>query len=77
MVQVRPEAVLVMAKAIGMSWQTAKAILRLRAGGRGISPGELDQCAETYARLNTTTVRQIVEFQKKRAGTKRFGRSAA
>ena len=77
MVQARPEAVLVMAKAIDMSWPTAKAILRLRAGSRGISPGELEECAETYARLNTSTVRQIVDFQKKRAHTTRFGRTAA
>jgi uncharacterized protein (DUF2336 family) len=75
--QPRPEAVLVMAKAVELSWPTAKAILRLQAGGRGISPGELDQCFATFSRLNTTTVRQIVAFQQKRVRTTRFGRSAA
>jgi len=77
MLQPRPEAVLVMARAAGMSWPTAKAVLRLRAGARGISPGELDQCQDTFSRLNPATVRQIVDFQKRRARTTRFGRSAA
>jgi hypothetical protein len=66
MAQPRPEAVLVMAKAIDMSWPAAKAILWLQAAGRGISPGELDQSFATFSRLNTTTVRQIVAFQRKR-----------
>jgi uncharacterized protein (DUF2336 family) len=77
MAQLRPEAVLVMAKAVDMSWPTVKIILRLQAGGRGISPGELDQCSATFSRLNPTTVRQIVAFQNMRARTTRFGRSAA
>ena len=77
MTQPRPEAVLVIAKAIGLTWPTAKALLRLRASTRGISPGELEQCADTFTRLNPATVRQIVEFQKRRARTTRFGRTAA
>ena len=38
MVQDRPETVLLIVKAIGMSWPTVKSILRMRAGLRGISP---------------------------------------
>ncbi len=77
MAQPRPEAVLVMAKAIGMSWPTVKALLRLHAGARGISPGELEQCFGTFSRLNPATVRQIIAFQRKQVRTTRFGRSAA
>jgi uncharacterized protein (DUF2336 family) len=75
--QDRPESVLVMAKALGMSWPTAKAILRIRAGARGISPGELEQCLSTFSRLKLVTARQAIEFQGKRARGTRFSRPAA
>ena len=58
-----PDAVLIMIKALGMSRDTAKAILRMRAGPRGISPGELDQCLETLSRLSTAIARQIIRFR--------------
>jgi len=77
MVQDRPETVLVMTKAIGMSWSTAKAILRMCAGTRGISPGELEQCLSIFSRLKPVTARQVIEFQSKRSRGTRFGRSAA
>ncbi len=77
MVQERPDAVLVMGKAIGMSWPTTKAILRMRAGARGISPGELDECQSTFSRLKPAIARQVIEFQVKRSQASRFGRTAA
>lgn len=58
-----PDAVLIMAKALGMSRETVKAILRMRAGGRGISPGELEQCLEAFARLRAAIARQIIKFR--------------
>jgi hypothetical protein len=73
MVQDAPETVLVMIKAIGMSWPTAKAILRVRAGARGISPGELEQCQGTFNRLKRATAQQVIAFQGQRS---RFTRSA-
>ena len=77
MVQDRPETVLVMAKAIGLAWPTAKAILRMRAGARGISPGELEQCQATFARLKPAIASQVIEFQSKRSRGTRFSRPAA
>jgi uncharacterized protein (DUF2336 family) len=77
MIQDRPDAVLVMGKAIGMSWQTIRAILRMCAGAPGISPGELEQCHTTFSRLKPATARQVIEFQGKRSSGSRFGRSAA
>jgi uncharacterized protein (DUF2336 family) len=59
MTQDLPDAVLIMAKALGTSRDNAKAILRMRAGGRGISPGELEQCLETFTRLTPTIAKQI------------------
>jgi uncharacterized protein (DUF2336 family) len=67
MVQMRPEAIMIVAKAIGLSWATVKAVLKLRAGARGISTQELEQCLGTYSRLKHTTAEQILTFQRKRA----------
>jgi uncharacterized protein (DUF2336 family) len=77
LVQEQPDAVLVMGKAIGLSWPTTKAILRMRAGARGISPGELEECQNTFARLKPAIARQVIEFQVKRPQGLRFGQSAA
>jgi uncharacterized protein (DUF2336 family) len=77
MTQDRPEAVLVVIKAIGMSWSTAKTILRMRAGPRGISPGELDQCLGIFSNLKPMTARQVIDFHGKRSRGTRFGRTAA
>jgi hypothetical protein len=63
MCQDLPDAVLILVKALGMSRDTAKAILRVRAGPRGISPGELEQCLDTMARLPTAIARQIIKFR--------------
>src|SRR5664279_22555 len=77
MAQERPETVLLMAKAVGLSWPTVKAVLRMRAGVRGISPGELELCEATFARLKPATARQVIEFQGKRVRGTRFSRPAA
>jgi uncharacterized protein (DUF2336 family) len=66
MVQERPETILIIAKAIGLSWPTAKAILLLRAGKGGMSPHALDQCMADFARLKRETAKQVIAFQHKR-----------
>jgi uncharacterized protein (DUF2336 family) len=77
MTQDRPDALLVMTKAVGMSWPTARAILRMRAGARGISPGELEQCLAIFTRLKSSTARQAIEYQNKRFTGSRFSRNVA
>jgi uncharacterized protein (DUF2336 family) len=77
MTQDRPDAVLIMAKAIGMSPNTMRAILRMRAGRRGISPGELEQCLATVSRLKPTMARQIIKFRGSRFLGARFSRAPA
>ena len=67
MVQARAEAIMIIAKAIGLSWPTVKAVLKLRAGPRGLSAQELEGCLGTYSRLKRTTAEQILTFQRKRA----------
>ena len=77
MVQGQHESVLVIAKAIGFSWPTVRTILRMCAGARGISPGELELCFGTFSRLKLATARQVIQFQSKRFRGIRFGRPAA
>lgn len=77
MVQGQHESLLVIAKAIGFSWPTVRAILRMCAGARGISPGELELCFGTFSRLKLATARQVIQFQSKRFRGIRFGRPAA
>ena len=58
--------VLILAKAIGLSWTTAKSILMLRAGGRGMSAQDLDRALYSYERLRTATAQRVVRFYQMR-----------
>jgi hypothetical protein len=62
MAQERAESILMMARAIGLSWETAKAILRLRAGQKGISPSEMELCLSSFSRLKLDTARKALQF---------------
>jgi hypothetical protein len=66
LVQDRPETVLIITKAIGVSWPTVKLILKLRGGEAGISPHQLEQCLGTFSRLKPATARQVIDFQRRR-----------
>ena len=66
MVQERPETMLIIAKAIGITWPTVKQILKLRAGERGIGTHEFEQSLSTFTRLKMATAQQVVDFQRKR-----------
>lgn len=63
----RAETVLILAKAIGVTWPTVKEILAMRKREHGISKRELEQCLATFSRLKATTARQVLLFQRKRA----------
>jgi hypothetical protein len=62
----RTEQILVLAKAIGMSWDTTKAILLLQAGAKGSSTDEIEQCRGTYARLQPDTAKKAIQFYRLR-----------
>jgi uncharacterized protein (DUF2336 family) len=64
-----PEMVLIIAKAIALSWGTVKAILHARAGGRPAALGEIAQCLASYERLKSTTAREILRFHRMRGNT--------
>ncbi len=60
------EFILVMTKAIGLSWQTTKAILGLGIGKTRRSPREIEQCEHAFQRLNRPTAQQILGFHRAR-----------
>jgi uncharacterized protein (DUF2336 family) len=62
----RTEQILVLAKAIGLGWETAKAILLLQAGAKGTTAPEIDQCCETFARLRLDTAQKALQFYRLR-----------
>jgi uncharacterized protein (DUF2336 family) len=66
MVQDRAESILIIARAAGLAWRAAKAVLMLRAGNRGIAVYELEQHLASYARLKLKTAQEIVRFQRRR-----------
>jgi uncharacterized protein (DUF2336 family) len=70
MKQERAEMILIIAKAIALSWSTVKAILCARAGSRPISGGEIAQCLASYERLKPATAQEIVCFHRTRDQSK-------
>ncbi|MDB5602978.1 MAG: hypothetical protein JWN71_5022 [Xanthobacteraceae bacterium] len=63
----RAETLLVLARAIGLSWPTVKAILLLPARKRPILAVEITQCLANFERLSRTTTQEIVGFYQVRA----------
>jgi len=61
----RSEQVLVVAKAVGLSWKTTKAILLLQARAER-STGDLDRLLEAFLRLKPETAGKAVQFYRLR-----------
>jgi uncharacterized protein (DUF2336 family) len=66
MVQDLEETIMIVAKAIGLSWSTVKAVLRLCAGKAGMSEQALGKSLAIFSRLKQETAQQVVEFQRKK-----------
>jgi uncharacterized protein (DUF2336 family) len=62
----RSDGVLALARAVGMSWPTVKAILILRADRRIILETEIGYCLACYERLRSETAQQILRFYRER-----------
>jgi hypothetical protein len=60
----RTEQILVLAKAIGLDWEATRAVLLLQS--RGSSTVAIEQCCETYARLQAETARKAIQFYRLR-----------
>jgi uncharacterized protein (DUF2336 family) len=62
----RPDMVLIIAKAMGYSWATAKLMLLLRTAGRGASQHDLDLALQSFDRLQVSTAQRAVRFYQSR-----------
>jgi uncharacterized protein (DUF2336 family) len=69
MKQERADMILIIAKAVALSWSTVKAILCARAGSRPASGGEIARCLASYERLKVPTAQEIVRFHRMRDQT--------
>jgi len=64
----RADPVLILARAVGFGWPTAKAIINARPGSKP-SPQTLDAAHENFDRLTATTAQRVVRFWQVRQGT--------
>jgi uncharacterized protein (DUF2336 family) len=60
------EIILLLAKAAGCSWVTAKELLQMYAAKRSLTPDDLAQAFERYKKLTQETARSIVQFHERR-----------
>ncbi len=76
--QERAEMIVVITKALALSWQTAKAVLGLRVrNGSGGSNQSIEELMASFERLKTTTARELVRFYRQREQHKPPRRSQA
>jgi uncharacterized protein (DUF2336 family) len=59
----RVESVLIICKAIGLSWNTVKAVLTLRSENGGLSKYDLENYLTLFTRLKRETARHVLKFQ--------------
>jgi uncharacterized protein (DUF2336 family) len=65
--QERAEMIVVITKALALSWQTAKAVLALRVrNGGGGSNLSIEELMASFERLKTATARELVRFYRQR-----------
>jgi uncharacterized protein (DUF2336 family) len=60
------EQILVLAKAIGLGWETARSVLLMRAATERSLPSEIDGHYETFARLRQDTAKKAMQFYRLR-----------
>jgi hypothetical protein len=60
------EELLVLAKAVGLSWETTKSILTLAAKKYRRSAADVEKCMAVFERLKEPIARQILEFHRTR-----------
>jgi len=58
----RPDPVLILCKAAGYSWPTAKNVILLRLGHKGKSSPTLDSASVNFDKLSMSTAQRVVRF---------------
>jgi hypothetical protein len=60
------EQILVLAKAMGLSWDDTKELLVLKSASIGGSDDDLEQCRTSFARLKSETALKSIQFYRLR-----------
>ena len=58
----QPDPVLILCRAIGFGWQTARGIIALQGGGKAPSRQVLDDAFANFGRLSESTAQRVVRF---------------
>jgi uncharacterized protein (DUF2336 family) len=58
----RPDPVLILCKAVGYSWKTARAIIMSRPSAKGTSSQSLDAAFTNFEKLSPSTAKRVVRF---------------
>nr|WP_256466977.1 DUF2336 domain-containing protein [Bradyrhizobium sp. 199] len=66
LVRSEPEQILIVAKAIGLSWDTTKAVLMFRPGSGPEARGRLEQCLACFLRLKPSTAKSALQLYRLR-----------
>jgi uncharacterized protein (DUF2336 family) len=66
MVEHQPEQILVLAKAIGLTWNATSALLMLQAGANGNATQDLEQSLARFNKLQPDTAKKAVQFYRLR-----------
>jgi hypothetical protein len=61
------EMILILAKAAGCTWTTAKAMLTMHAAERSLSKQEIEGALKSYERLSQATAQRLVKFYERRS----------
>ena len=65
-VQNQTEQIIVLARAIDISWVTTVSLLMMHAGVNGSSRQQLDQCFTSFSKLQTKTAQTALQFYRMR-----------
>jgi hypothetical protein len=65
----RSDPVLILCKALGVQWPTARAIIAVHAGKRSVSPQLFDTAHTNFERLSPGTAQRVLKFWQRREAT--------
>ena len=58
----RPDPILILCKAAGFGWTTARAIIMARPSAKGTSNAALDTAFQNFEKLSSSTAQRVVRF---------------
>lgn len=69
----RPDPILILCKASGWGWQTARTVMTARPGAKGTSSQHLDAAFANFERLSPATAQRVLRFWQVRAPDDKAG----